>query len=404
MILTPSQVEIAKDIHRFRVVRAGRRFGKSYLAAEEIKGKAIAKPSNIVYFATTHQQARDIMWNLLIKQLQGAIIKSNETVLKIITNTVQGEESTIQLRGWENVETARGQAFDFMVLDEVASMRNFWMNWDEVLKPTLLDKQGEALFISTPKGFNHFYELCNRELIDKDYKSFHFTTYDNPFLKKEDIEAERAGTTSDRFAQEYLADFKKTEGLVYKEFNREIHIYKDKVFGDKFYKAVGVDPGYTHPAGIVEVITDKETFYVMGEWKKSQRTEEIIADIVVATKPREVYPDPENASFGEVLRQRGLNVREVLKNKGSVESGIQRVREMLLQGKLKVHESCINLIEEFETYSYEDKEERIASEKPIKQHDDLLDALRYVISMIQKIQEVQQFRQEVQRLPQNSTR
>lgn len=61
--------------------------------------------------------------------------------------------SQIILRGWEAVETLRGQSFDFLVLDEVASMRNFWMGWNEVLSPTLTDRAGDALFISTPKGF-----------------------------------------------------------------------------------------------------------------------------------------------------------------------------------------------------------------------------------------------------------
>ena len=60
MILTPSQIIIAKDRHRFRVVRAGRRFGKTFLAVEEMKGKAISKPVRIAYFATTYAQARDI--------------------------------------------------------------------------------------------------------------------------------------------------------------------------------------------------------------------------------------------------------------------------------------------------------------------------------------------------------
>ena len=188
MTLTPSQKSIAIDRHRFRVVRAGRRFGKTFLSVEEIKGKALSKPSRIAYFATTYQQARDICWELLKKELAPATIQANESRLEIRTKTQKGGESIIQLKGWESVETSRGQAFDFLVLDEIASMKNFWINWQEILRPTLTDTRGEVLFISTPKGYNHFYDLCNRELTDNDFKTFHFTSYDNPYLLKEELE------------------------------------------------------------------------------------------------------------------------------------------------------------------------------------------------------------------------
>src|SRR3990167_7035651 len=113
----------------------------------------------------------------------------------------------------------RGKKNDFIIPDEVASYRNFWTGWKEVLRPTLTDTQGEGLFLSTPKGYNHFYDLCNLELIDTDYKSFHYTTYDNPHIPVDEIEKAKKELTEDRFAQEYLADFRKTQGLVYKEFD-----------------------------------------------------------------------------------------------------------------------------------------------------------------------------------------
>src|SRR3990167_4882580 len=167
MFLTHSQAIIASDSHRFRVLRCGRRFGKTSLAAEEIKGIALSKPTRIAYIANNYQQARDIMWEMLKKELKPATVDTNESRLEIKTKTINNDESLIVLRGWESVENLRGQAFDFLVLDEVAQMRNFWVNWQEVLRPTLTDRKGSVLFASTPKGFNHFYELCNLELTDK---------------------------------------------------------------------------------------------------------------------------------------------------------------------------------------------------------------------------------------------
>jgi len=183
MELHKAQNQIAEDLHRFRVVNCGRRFGKTTEAVLEIKAKALARPNRIAYIAPTYQQARDIAWEQLKQEVQDFNKGINESRLEVKTRTLEGGESIIFLRGWESVETLRGQKFDFLVIDEIAQMRNFWLNWQEVLRPTLTDTKGEALFISTPKGFNHFYDLFNLENTDSDFKSFHFTSYDNPFLR-----------------------------------------------------------------------------------------------------------------------------------------------------------------------------------------------------------------------------
>ncbi len=109
------------------------------------------------------------------------------------------------LRGWEAIETLRGQSVDFIVLDEVAMYRNFWRTWQEVIRPTLTDRKGRAMFISTPKGFNHFYDLYNLQEEDSDFKSFQFTTYDNPHIPVEEIDKAKQELTEDRFYQEYMA-------------------------------------------------------------------------------------------------------------------------------------------------------------------------------------------------------
>ncbi len=381
MILTPAQAQIATDLHRFRVVNIGRRGGKTTLAVEEIKGKAISKPTRIAYIAPTYQQARDIAWETLKKELQGAIKNINDSRLEIKTKTLKGGESLIVLRGWESIETMRGQAFDFLVIDEVAMMRNFWVSWQEVLRPTLTDTRGEALFISTPKGFNHFYDLYNLSLKDKDFKSFHFTSYDNPNIPAEEIDAAKAQITPERFQQEYLAMFAKTQGLVYKEFNREKHLY-ETLPEKSFTKLVGVDFGYVNPAGVLEVMYDGEDFYVEDEWYKTQRTEVQIAEYVAALNGNAVYPDPESPSAIEELRRKGVNVREVVKGKDSIKSGIQKVRELFLGGRLHVNKKCQNLVHELESYSYDDETgDKNEQENPLKANDHLMDALRYVIMM-----------------------
>ncbi len=385
MVLTPAQSQIAKDQHRFRVLRCGRRFGKTFLMSEEIKGVAIAKPSRIAYIANNYQQARDIAWELLKKELHSAILDTNEARLEIRTKTLKGGETLIILRGWESVENLRGQAFDFLCIDEVAMMRNFWSSWHEVLRPTLTDRRGSALFASTPKGFNHFYDLCNLELTDKDFKSFHFSSYDNSHIPVDELDKAKATLPPEVFAQEYQASFQKTSGLVYKEFSREKHLYEELPFSHeiKYQKLLGIDFGYRNPAAVLDLRFDGEKIYIESEWYKRERTDIQIAEYAALCKPKEVYPDPENQGAIEELRRKNLNVKEVVKGKDSIKSGIQSVRELLIRGDLMVNKRCVNTIAEFEMYSYEDDiPERNEKENPIKANDHALDALRYVISSL----------------------
>jgi PBSX family phage terminase large subunit len=391
VILTPSQNEIAADTHRFRILNCGRRFGKTTLAVEEIKGKAVAKPTRIAYVAPTYQQARDIAWEQLKRELKSVAIAMNESRLEIRTKTLQGGESLVVLRGWESIETLRGQQLDFIVMDEVASMRNFWLSWQEVIRPTLTDTKGEALFISSPKGFNHFYDLFNMQEKDADYKSFHYTTYDNPHIPVEEIDKAKAELTPDRFAQEYEADFRKTEGLVYKEFDRARNVITEEQLTTLKNEGlvlrehlVGIDFGYTNPCAVISIWRDNtDTLYVLDEFYETQHTDAQVAEYVAALNANRVYPDPESPAAIAELRRRHVNVREVLKGKDSIKNGIDRVREALKANKLYVHASCRNLIAEFETYVYPDKKpDHNEQENPMDENNHALDAVRYVVSML----------------------
>lgn len=376
MVLTPAQSEIARDTHRFRVVCAGRRFGKSTLASWEMFGKAVAKKDRrIVYIAPTYQQARDIVWAELLKVCQTTVKKINESRLELTIDTPDKGTSTIILRGWESIETLRGQKFDFVVIDEVAMMRNFWEKWEEVIRPTLTDRKGEVLFISTPKGFNHFYDLYNK--IDPDYKSFHFTTYDNPHLPVEEINKAQKELPEDRFHQEYMADFRKQQGLVYKEFDRNKHLFDDSTErGEATMKLQGIDWGYVHPAVVLDIErTSNDHYWVVDEWSKTGKTEEETIEYAATRKANKVYPDPENPQAIEKARRAGLNVYEVVKSKGSIDSGVDTVRELWKQNRLHVHRRCVKLIAALETWALDEHGNYEEEGK------DENDALRYPLMM-----------------------
>ena len=369
-----------EDRHRFRVVNCGRRVGKTTLAIVEMVAEAVmGKDRKVAYLANTYQQARDICWRELKKATQPVTLQANEARLEIEVKTKDGGTSLIWLRGWESVDTLRGQRFDFIVLDEVASMKNFWENWQEVLRPTLTDTKGEVLFLSTPKGYNHFYDLYELRKTDKDYASFHFTSYDNPFIPTEEIEKARLEMTDDRFAQEYLADFRKVYGLVYKEFDRERHL-TEIVPSYRKERILGIDFGYTNPSAVLTIDVDNEgNYWVVEEWYRTGKTNIEIIEYAKSKLPNAVYPDPAEPDRIEEMKRHGLNTREVSKD---IDVGVNKVRELLKANKLKIHKSCINLISEFEMYSYPNKKpDKNEPEVPVKENDHALDALRYALFM-----------------------
>lgn len=337
---------------------------------------------NVAYLAPTYQQARDICWVALKKRLEPVTVAANDSRLEITVKTSSGGRATVKVRSWDAIETLRGQAFDFLVIDETASCKNFWEGWEEVLRPTLTDRKGHALFIGTPRGFNHFFELSNEQESHPDtWATFRFTTYDNPHIPKEEIDEAKTQLPEDTFAQEYMADFRKAEGLVYPEFDRVNHVASVEVFPDQIaQRLTGIDFGFTNPTSVLEVIHLRDgRFYVASEWYKTGKTNAEVIDWTKTLNANTCYPDPAEPDRIEEMRRAGIPVRDVKKD---VAWGIGRVREAIVAGKLVVDPSCVNLLDELGTYRWkEGRADANQPDEPEKHHDHALDALRYVIAM-----------------------
>lgn len=208
------QQDVWNDPTRFKVVAAGRRTGKSRLAAYLLLVNALQTDrGNIFYVAPTQGQARDIMWNTLLDLGHGLIESShvNNLQIKLINGIM------ISLKGADRPETMRGVSLKYLVLDEYADMKPDV--WESILRPALADLKGSALFIGTPMGRNHFYELYKlAELgLDPDYKSWHYTSYDNPILDKEEVDKAKKSMSSYAFRQEFLASFEAKGSEMFKE-------------------------------------------------------------------------------------------------------------------------------------------------------------------------------------------
>lgn len=337
------------------------------------------KDRKICYLAPTYQAARDITWEQLKKVVLPIVESINESRLEITVRTKDGGTSVIYLKGWEAVETLRGMRFDFLVLDEVASYRNFWAGWHEVLRPTLTDVRGEALFISTPKGFNHFYDLYNT--VSDDYKSFHFSTYDNPHIPKDEIDTAKKELEENRFEQEYMGNFRKAEGLVFKSFDRTKHVTEESPTSIADTIA-GIDWGYTNPAASYRIRIDADKgYWIDSEYYKTGQTTEAIVEAVKLMNPSKVYADPAEPDRCEIAKKLGLNVREVSKD---IEAGIDVMQELFKQNRIHISQDCKNLIYELETYHYpETKQGQNEKETPVKDTDHAIDCIRYAIYMSQ---------------------
>lgn len=211
------QSEVIKSNSRFKIIRAGRRSGKSTLEIEEMVFDAVTgKDRSIFYIAPTQIQARKIIWEALKSRLNG-LGEINESRLEVKLPTTDGGFSTIFVSGWENRENFRGMKAYKIVFDELDTMKDFFIGWQEIFRPALTDTGGGATFIGTPKKENpNLRRLEKIAETDNDYQAFHFTTADNPHIPKEEIEKAKKEIDYDTFRQEYLAEYLDNAGSLFK--------------------------------------------------------------------------------------------------------------------------------------------------------------------------------------------
>ena len=213
--LLPWQQEVFNDPTRFKVVAAGRRCGKSRLAATTLIIEALRCPpgSAVLYVAPTNGQARQIIWNVLL-DLGKEVIAGSHVNNQDIT-MVNG--AVIYVRGADRPDTLRGVSLTYAVLDEVADIKP--EAWEQVIRASLSDKRGRGLFIGTPKGRNWFNDLykLGQTGEDEDWKSWHFTTKDNPLIDPKEIESAKKTLSTFAFKQEYMASFDNAGSDIFKD-------------------------------------------------------------------------------------------------------------------------------------------------------------------------------------------
>jgi len=309
--LTLPQSEIFICPSRFVSVVAGRRFGKTFLSTGKILEQAVKGPNrNVWYVAPTYGAAKEIAWDMLIASIPPEYVsKTNETSLTI--RLING--SVIALKGAEKPNNLRGRALDFVVLDEFADMRP--EAWSEVLRPSLSDRQGGCLFIGTPKGRNHFYDIWAKGIDgDNDWSSFQYTTLQGGNVPEEEVAAARNDLDERTFQQEYEAAFVNYSGIIYYAFNREKSVKRIEDAGGTLH--IGLDFNIDPMSAVVCLRHGNDLLAIDEIVMYGSNTDEMVAEIKSRYRDRPViiYPDP--ASRQRKTSAGGRTDLSILQNAG----------------------------------------------------------------------------------------
>ena len=388
MPLTIPQQAIVDSEARFRVVVAGRRFGKTHLAIRELARYARMPNRNCWYVTKSYRMCKQIIWDNLKHKLQDLnwISKINESDLTITLKN----GSKISLRGADNPDSLRGVAIDFLTIDEFAFVDE--SAWTNVLRPTLSDRRGSAMFITTPTGRNWAYDLYQRGLdpTEHQWESFQYTTIEGGNVTEEEIEAARRDLDARTFRQEYEATFEEYANRIYYAFNHKENI--------RFYEGptpnliyVGLDFNvsmlsatlFTRQGNVIHAF-DEVALY-------SSNTAEMAAELQ-ARYPKSrfwVYPDPAGAAR-KTSAEIGVTDHTILRNAGftvkvphahnAVKDGINAVNSKLCNAKGEhtffVDPKCKKTIESLEKHSFKE-----GTSIPCKDSgfDHFSDAIRYFI-------------------------
>ena len=200
---------IHNDPSRFKVVSAGRRFGKTRLAVAECLGAA--REGKRAWWISPTYRMSNVGWRPLkqiASRVPGAVIR------KVEKEVVFPGGGMVAVRSSDNPDSLRGEGLDFVVMDEAAYIMP--EAWIEAIRPALSDRLGRALFISTPRGRNWFWDIHRKGGIESDWASFTYPTTANPYIQPSEIEAARAELPEIIFRQEYLAEFVDSEGAVFR--------------------------------------------------------------------------------------------------------------------------------------------------------------------------------------------
>ncbi|QDP64323.1 MAG: putative terminase large subunit [Prokaryotic dsDNA virus sp.] len=392
---------------RFIVACCGRRFGKSYSAAREAE-VVVTQPNKVVWivapsYNTSEKIFRIVYDELVVKKgYKPSHYSHKEQILKFDWS---GGQSIVCGKSAEHPSGLIGEGCDLVILDEASKIPNLKRIWEMYVRPTLSDKKGRAIFISTPDGYGTFYELYLRGKTEPGWYSFNSPSWHNIFAFPDgeddpDLQEARQTLSKEVYEQEYKAEFTSLSGRIYGDFTRHDNTGEYN-YNYNLPTYLSLDFGYRMPAALFFQVAKGpdglEHIYLVDEiiHKQNMRT----LDLVNAIKAKNyrivrVFGDPagyqvqssvgtgEAEIFYQMTGYRVYSVRD--KASRNINSGISHVRNFILSTdgtrRLHISDRCQGIIEDIESYRYpESKDGKELKEAPLKDgiSDHGCDALRY---------------------------
>lgn len=413
----PAQAEVADAALEYSriVVRAGRRFGKSSLSLNIVLREAIANPGRYWIIAPEYTQAKSIYWRELVDEYipKELIIKKNdqELILEVRTS-IEGKNSIIEFKGSDREDKLRGAGLRGVVLDEYAFQKEHV--WSKIISPMLVQTNGWAIFITTPNGVsNHFKKFWDNAVAyeaenpnKKVWKTFHFTSYDfkGPGweIMHRNLDEEKKSLTDEFFLQEFMAEFAKFVGLIYTGFDDKVHVRPFEVDENwTFYRSI--DFGATDPNAVSFIGVDRDGIhYIFDELYVSDLFTSELAELIKQKSAHRyftaTYADSAAKQSILDLGTYGITAIPVKKNLAAKETGskqwivagINRVHQLLKEGKIVVHPRCKATIKEFMSYSWRKDRLGEAVNIPEDKNNHILDEIRYYVMMSEYNQTAQE--------------
>jgi len=377
--LNPLRREILLDPHRFKVVVAGRRFGKTYLALMWLCLGNIEANERRWFIAPTYRQGKMIAFPVLRQIFRGRA-KINESELKV--TLPNGAE--ICIKGADNEDSLRGAGLNRVVLDEYAMFKSHV--WQEIVLPMLATTQGDAMFIGTPDGYNSLYDLYLKGQSDPEWMSWQYTTIEGGFVADDEIDRLKSNMDGRLYRQEMEASFETTGNRAAYNFDRDIHIKKaDGLTSERF---IGMDMNVDYMSAVIACVYTDGTIHYYDEIRQSNsNTEAMSREMRKRWGLHPIFPDPagkarsttSNRSDHQILKDNGFQVIARVAHP-TQKDRLSALNRMLLDAKdrvkMTIDTSCIYLIKDLEQVQ-RDKKGGIDKSNPELSH--MLDACSYYI-------------------------
>ena len=350
--------EILNDKTRYKILSCGRRWGKSFFSILYLLSKPFKPNERRWIIFPTYRQAKMVSWSILKDVFAGKQVSINETELSITLDN----GAKIELKGADKPDSLRGVSTTMVVMDEYAFMKE--NVWGEIIQPTLAETQGTALFVGTPSGLNHFYDLYVKgQSTNSDYKSWQFTTLEGGFISEEEIENAKKNLDKRTFDQEYLASFLTAANRCAYNFSRDIHC---KVMEKSSRMFWGVDFGVaSYMTAILMCENTAGEVYVFDEiGLQNSNTFELSKMMQEKGRGLPVYPDPagkartsnSTKSDHRILQEAGFTVISKKANP-TQKDRLNALNRMLEDArgfnKLFINPNCKNLIRDLELCTLE---------------------------------------------------